>query len=104
MNKITLSQIRKLQREYGFDSIQKRIDDGSIWKFEGSIGRSAMNLLEQGVCILPTERTNDYYGNTIPSRYDIKSNTKGSFSNAQNFWQSVLDGETMLKPIEENYL
>lgn len=100
MKKLTFNQIKKLQKEYGFDSIQKRIDDGSIWKFEGSMGREAMRLLEMGVCMLPKESTSDYYGNTIPSRDVLKNGTKGTFGNAQRFWEDVLNGEFYLEPVE----
>jgi len=45
--------IEKLQKEYGIDEIQRLINDGSVWKFEGSYGRYAMFLLESGACLLP---------------------------------------------------
>ena len=65
-------------------AMQRRINDGSIWLFEGSAGRAAMELLDAGVCLLPKTRTRDYWGNTIPARTDLKPGTKGT-------WQRVVE-------------
>lgn len=64
-----------------------------IWKFEGSVGRFAMNCLEAGICYLGTDVTRDYYGNTIPARQMIQAGSKGSMQNAFNFWQRVENGD-----------
>lgn len=82
-------RIKKLQREYGYKEMQDMINSGRVWMLEGSMGRSASDLLGSGACMLPTKRKIDYYGNTVPSRYDVKEGTKGSFKNCQNFWQEV---------------
>ena len=88
-----LRTVKKLQREYGVSNIQARIVDGSIWSFEGSVGRQAMNLLDSGVCFLGTEPTSDYYGSRIPSRKQVEEGTKGSRTNAIKFWERVMDGD-----------
>jgi len=90
---MTLERIIELQKDYGVTGTQKGINTGEIWKFEGSVGRFAMNMLEGGVCVLPEERTQDYYGSTIPSRNDVKPGTTGSVENASNFWTKVEDGD-----------
>jgi hypothetical protein len=64
-----------------------------VWKFEGSYGRQAMSLLEEGACFLPDEPTYDYYGNRLPSRNELKPGTKGTLENSINFWTSVIEGE-----------
>lgn len=60
------------------EAIQKRINDGSIWKMEGSAGRRAMQLLEAGLCELGKTRHTDYWGNVVPSRFDVQPGTKGA--------------------------
>ena len=98
---ITIEQITELQKTYGYAEMQKLIDSGECWKFEGAFGRSAMNMLENGVCLLSEEITQDYYGNIIPSRSDVKEGSIGSLELAQTFWQKVLDGEIELDTEDE---
>lgn len=98
-NNISLEDILQLQKEYGFDEIQKHIDSGQCWLLEGSFGRKAMSLLESGACMLPNEFKKDYYGNTIPSREVIKDGTKGSLGNSKQFWQGVIDGRIEIDPL-----
>ena len=61
-----------------FTALQSRINDGSIWHFEGSAGRAAYNAIESGCCVLGRQGFRDYYGNYIPSRFEVKKGTKGS--------------------------
>lgn len=84
--------IEKLQKEYGYDSMQNYINSGVAWQLEGSYGREAMSLIESGVCMLPKEFKRDYYGNTIPSRDVLKKGTKGTYQNCKRFWEGVVDG------------
>jgi len=98
---ITIEQITELQKTYGYAEMQKLIDSGECWKFEGTFGRSAMNMLENGVCLLSEKITTDYYGNFIPSRSDVKEGSVGSLELAQTFWQKVLDGEIELDTEDE---
>lgn len=58
-------------------SIQRAINSG-MWGLQGSYGRSMMDAISSGYCLLGTSRARDYYGNTIPSRDDVKEGTKGS--------------------------
>ncbi len=92
--------IKTMQKSYGYDGLQSSINDGSIWKMQGSAGRGAMSSLESGMCMLPKECKYDYYGNRVPSRDDLKAGTKGTFKNCQRFWQGVKDGSIFL---EEEY-
>ena len=59
--------------------LQAMVNNGTAWRMEGAIGRESMRLLECGRLILGTKRITDYWGNIIPSRYDVKPGTKGSF-------------------------
>ena len=92
---LTIEKIQELQESYGVTKTQKGIESGDIWKFEGSVGRFAMECLEAGICFLGTEATFDYYGNRLPPRdeIDLSYTTKGTLENAQAFWQKVWDGD-----------
>ncbi len=81
------NKITKLQRLHGAKEMQDMINSGLVWKMEGSMGREAMNMLEMGVCMLPTKRNIDYYGNTVGSRYDVVNGTKGSYLNCKRYWE-----------------
>ena len=92
---MTIKKIRQMQKNFGLDKAQKLIEDGTIWQFEGSVGRTASLGLEIGIFFLPDKRTFDYYGNMIPSRDDLVKGTKGTLENAENFWKSVEEGDFM---------
>lgn len=61
-----------------YTAIQRAINSGHAWSFQGSYGRAMMDAISAGLCMLGKERARDYWGNTIPSRYDVKEGTKGS--------------------------
>jgi len=92
-----------LQKANGYTDLQNRINDGSIWKFEGSVGSNAMQALESGECMLPKKFTFDYYGNKLPSRDVLQKGSKGTFQNAVNFWTKVENGEIDLYPECDEY-
>lgn len=54
-------------------NMQKWIDSGTVWHLEGSIGRAAMDMINNGQCILGEKGHKDAYGNYVPSRYEGKS-------------------------------
>ena len=93
---LTIEQITNLQKQYGISDIQDMINNGNAWHMEGSYGRAAMELLESGACMLPEVKRRDAYGNTVPSRNDLKPGTKGTLLNSQNFWTKVEEGEIQL--------
>lgn len=57
---------------------QKLVDSGQAWRLQGMYGRRAMELIEAGVIMLGKVGHRDYYGNYVPSRYEVKNGTKGS--------------------------
>ena len=63
-------------QEY-YASLQRAINSG-MWSLQGSYGRAMMQAISDGWCLLGTESFNDYYGNRIPSRTEVKEGTKGS--------------------------
>ena len=60
-------------------SIQRAINSGSAWSFQGSYGRAMMEAISSGACMLGPRDARDYYGNHIPSRSQVKEGTKGSY-------------------------
>lgn len=73
-----------LTEEEWIEGYQGLIDSGLAWKLEGSVGRTAMNLIERGFCTLGKESHIDSYGNKVPSRYEVKPGTKGSLEYVQD--------------------
>lgn len=59
-------------------ALQDLIDTGQAWRMQGSVGRAAMYAIEAGICILGETGHTDYWGNYVPSRYEVKPGTKGS--------------------------
>ena len=60
------------------DSVQAGIDSGQVWLMEGAAGREAMSYIEAGLCTLGEEAHTDFYGNRVPSKTEVKPDTKGS--------------------------
>ena len=60
-----------------FLSIQRAINSG-MWGLQGSYGRTMMDAIKSGQCMLGAKSARDYYGNNIPSRNDVQPGTKGS--------------------------
>lgn len=58
--------------------LQDLINSGTAWKLEGAVGRAAMEAIEAGECVLGEEGHKDYWGNYVPSRYEVQPGTKGS--------------------------
>ena len=65
------------EAEY-YTSIQRAINAG-MWGLQGSYGRTMMQAIADGKCLLGLKPAQDYYGNTIPSRLQVKDGTKGSW-------------------------
>ena len=59
-------------------STQELINTGMAWHLEGSVGRHCMAAIESGRAILGREGNRDYWGNYVPSRYEVHPGTKGS--------------------------
>jgi len=57
---------------------QELVNNGQAWMLEGSVGRTAYDLIEQGVIMLGEVGRRDYYGGYVPSRYEVEPGTKGS--------------------------
>lgn len=70
---------------------QALINSGAAWSMEGSVGREAMALIESGVCALGPEDHRDYWGNHVPSRYQVEEGTKGSVQFVNDHGNEVMD-------------
>jgi hypothetical protein len=60
------------------ESYQELINSGIAWKLEGSVGRQAMALIEDGFCTLGEKSFKDYWGNKVPSKHEVQPGSKGS--------------------------
>ena len=69
--------------EDGIEALQVLVNTGSAWRMEGSVGRAAMAAIESGHVVLGTEGHRDYWGNYVPSRFEVEPGTKGSVEYAQ---------------------
>lgn len=65
-------------REEEIESLQELINTGLAWRLEGAIGRAAMDAIRSGECILGEEGHYDFWGNYVPSCYEVKTGTMGS--------------------------
>ncbi len=65
------------------NNLQELIDSGMASRLEGSVGRAAMRAIEDGECVLGEIGHKDYWGNYVPSRYEVEAGTKGSMEYAQ---------------------
>ena len=59
-------------------SIQDLIDTGMAWHLEGHIGRQCMAAIENGDAVLGPVGHRDYWGNWVPSRFEVEPGTVGS--------------------------
>jgi hypothetical protein len=69
------------------DAYQHLINTGQAWRMEGSVGRTAMDLIEAGHCMLGEEAHQDYWGNRIPSRHEVEPGSKGSPEYVANHYE-----------------
>lgn len=61
-----------------FEALQRAINCGEGWKFQGSYGRAMMAAIEEGYCLLGPQPAQDAWGSRIPSRTEVEPGTKGS--------------------------
>jgi len=57
----------------------QRVINGGMWGLQGSYGRTMMDAISAGLCLLGHNDARDYYGNHIPSREQVQAGTKGSY-------------------------
>lgn len=60
------------------NEIQELIDTGMAWRLEGFVGRQAAAAIEHGAAVLGPVGHFDYWGNYVPSRFEVEPGTKGS--------------------------
>ena len=73
-------------------AVQRAINSGA-WSLQGSYGRTMMDAINSGRCLLGPVAARDYYGNTIPSRDDVKEGTKGSIG----FVEDAMGGDWLFE-------
>ena len=80
---LTLNDMNNIEAEYDIDELEyyqsiQRAINAKAWSFQGSYGRAMAEAISEGKCLLGTEGCKDYWGNRVPSRYEVKEGTKGS--------------------------
>lgn len=61
-----------------YEAMQRQINEGVIWKMQGSMGRAAMNAIKGGFCMCAKVACSDYWGNRVPARTDLQPGTFGT--------------------------
>ena len=61
-----------------YEALQRAINAGEAWKFQGSYGRTMMAAIEAGFCLLGPQPAEDACGNPIPGRDEVQPGSKGS--------------------------
>jgi hypothetical protein len=78
-----------------YKSIQGAINSGA-WSMQGSYGRTMMDAIKSGYCLLGLKAYNDYWGNHIPSRLQVVDGTVGSWEFVKNHmgieWATTMAG------------
>lgn len=72
-------------------ALQALINSGLAWTLQGRVGREAMACIDAGACALGVESRNDYYGNRLPARGEVKPGTPGSVEYVRAHGYEVAD-------------
>lgn len=80
------SEIKRLQKQYGYKLYQDLIDSGEAWRIGGETTKKCKELLISGVCFLPHTSTYVNVFVTIPSRHQVKSTDYGSIERSKKYW------------------
>ncbi len=78
VSRLCLYECGDLADEETIELFQELIDDGSAWRMSGHYGRTAMQLIREGQCMLGCSGFHDAYGNYVPSRDEVSPGTPGS--------------------------
>jgi hypothetical protein len=81
--------------------MQRMIDDGSVWHFEGAMGRHAMDLMRRGKVILGPKSHKDFYGNHVPAHHEVKPGTLGSKEYQKKMQDQDMDKALKVPPKKE---
>lgn len=60
-----------------YASVQRAINEG-LWSLQGSYGRTMMDAIQEGYCLLGRNSARDYWGNYIPARFEVMPGSPGS--------------------------
>lgn len=95
---LTMQDIAAIEESYDlehYQALQRAINDGQAWKFQGSYGRAMMDAIQSGACMLGEVGSYDYYGNYIPNRNEVQAGTPGSYDYVAeamgNDWASLME-------------
>ena len=75
-------------------TIQNLIDTGLWLTLEGSVGRQCSEAIQAGYAMLPEKAQTDYWGNRVPSRYEVTPGEPGSEAFYEATQADVTAGES----------
>ncbi len=78
LNQVIAFEETGMTQEAEVKMMQEMINSGQAWTMPGCYGRTAMEYINAGLCMLGVVGHRDYYGNYVPSRTEVKPGTKGS--------------------------
>jgi hypothetical protein len=87
-------ELNECEEDEYYRSLQRAINDG-LWAMQGSYGRAMMDAIDSGYCLLGKKSFTDYYGNIIPSRFQVVSHSKGGIAYVKkamgNDWYKMME-------------
>ncbi len=60
-----------------YEAIQRAINGGEAWKFQGSYGRAMMAAIEASYCMLRRRAFTDFFRQVNPGSFRCRSGSKG---------------------------
>jgi hypothetical protein len=76
---LVIEGVEDASNEEYYKAMQRQINEGVIWKMQGSMGRAAMDALKSGSCMCAKAPCKDYWGNTVPSRDMLQPGSFGTY-------------------------
>lgn len=73
-----------VDQEAELAGLQSLVDSGQAWMLEGSVGRACMAAIEDGAIVLGPTAVRNFYGNRIPSRFEVRHDTTGGITFAHD--------------------
>lgn len=78
MKKIINYENGEMEENETIAFFQELINEGRAWTLQGHYGRTAEWFIENGFCALGLKAKKTYWGQTIPSRFEITPGAPGS--------------------------
>ena len=74
----------RLNVEFVAPLFQFLLDHNIVWQIQGYHGATAIDLIEEGVCVYGEEPFRNAYGMTFPSRHELHAEEPGTVEYQKN--------------------